>query len=122
MIILLTTRLSNILVAIAAPAGSEVSDPKAPYAIPTLIISMLYHSTVSMYCYGCYYSIDGTSMHMMGCLGSAALAALALWIVLFGTGDGRISKRTGADKRTSGFPFGNKMSASARKKQIGKAI
>lgn len=47
---------------------------------------------------------------------------MALWIVLFGTGGGRISRKTGADKRTSNFPFGNKESASARKKQWSKAM
>lgn len=47
---------------------------------------------------------------------------MALWIILFGTGGGRISRKTGADKRTSSFPFGNKESASARKKQWSKAL
>jgi hypothetical protein len=36
---------------------------------------------------------------------------------LFGTSDGRISRKTGADKRTSGFPFKN---AEADKKRAGK--
>lgn len=35
------------------------------------------------------------------------LAAGGLLIILFGKGKGHISKRTGADKRTSGFPFRN---------------
>jgi len=42
--------------------------------------------------------------------------------VLFASSGGRISRKTGADKRTSGFPFGNKESADAKKRQMGKAI
>jgi hypothetical protein len=38
---------------------------------------------------------------------SSVLAAMGLWCLLFATQDGHISRRTGADKRTSGFPFKN---------------
>jgi hypothetical protein len=58
----------------------------------------------------------------MGALGSAAMASVGLWCILFASSSGRISRKTGADKRTSGFPFGNKESASWKKKQMGKAI
>ncbi|RPB28428.1 hypothetical protein L211DRAFT_833396 [Terfezia boudieri ATCC MYA-4762] len=40
---------------------------------------------------------------------SGLLAAVGGWCLLFATGDGRISRKTGADKRTSGFPFKNKV-------------
>jgi len=45
------------------------------------------------------------------------LAGIGLWCVLFGSSGGRISSRTGADKRTAGFPFAN---AEAAKKHAGK--
>jgi hypothetical protein len=51
--------------------------------------------------------------------GSAVLATVGLWIVLFGSSDGRISRKTGADKRTSGFPFKN---TEAEKRKHGKGI
>lgn len=35
------------------------------------------------------------------------MAAFGLWNVMFGSDKGHISKRSGADKRTSGFPFKN---------------
>jgi len=57
-----------------------------------------------------------------GGFGYGALASLGLWCILFASTSGRISRKTGADKRTSGFPFANKESASAKKKQYGKAI
>jgi hypothetical protein len=51
---------------------------------------------------------------MLGFLGSAGLASFGLWCLMFGGEKARISKRTGADKRTSGWPFGN---AEAEKKK-----
>lgn len=44
---------------------------------------------------------------MMGVMGYGALAVTGLWCVMFATSGGKISRRTGADKRTSGFPFKN---------------
>ena len=43
----------------------------------------------------------------LGTLGSGFLAAVAFWCILFASSDGRISRKTGADKRTSGYPFKN---------------
>jgi hypothetical protein len=40
---------------------------------------------------------------------------MGLWIVLFGTTAGRLSKRTGADKRTAGFPFKNEKAYDKKK-------
>lgn len=42
------------------------------------------------------------------------MAVFGLWCLMFGGDKGHISKRTGADKRTSGFPFRN-AEASKRK-------
>ena len=43
----------------------------------------------------------------LGTVGSGFFCAVALWCILFASSDGRISRKTGADKRTSGFPFKN---------------
>lgn len=53
----------------------------------------------------------------MGSVFSVLLASTALWCVMFASTGGRISRKTGADKRTSGFPFKNSESASYKKKQ-----
>lgn len=45
------------------------------------------------------------------------MAAVGFWVFMFGASDGRISRKTGADKRMSGFPFKNK---EADKKNVGK--
>ncbi|KAE8452393.1 hypothetical protein EG329_001093 [Mollisiaceae sp. DMI_Dod_QoI] len=100
---------------------TDLGDPKAPYAVPTLTISFFYHSAMAIFCYA-RWSTSGQSAFVLGAVGSAALAVIGLWCILFASSSGRISRKTGADKRTSGFPFKNKESASAKKKQMGKAI
>ncbi|KAF8865457.1 hypothetical protein BDZ45DRAFT_736019 [Acephala macrosclerotiorum] len=94
---------------------TEASDPKAPYAVPTLTISFLYHSAMAIFCYA-RYNTSGQTAFILGSIGFGGLAAVGLLCILFASSSGRISRKTGADKRTSGFPFGNKESASAKKK------
>ena len=43
----------------------------------------------------------------LGTVFSGVLAAIRLWYILFASSDSRISRKIGADKRTSGFPFKN---------------
>lgn len=49
----------------------------------------------------------GVTSFSLGMVGSTFLSAVGLWCFLFASTDGRISRKTGADKRTSGFPFKN---------------
>ncbi|KAI0831327.1 hypothetical protein BC628DRAFT_1415845 [Trametes gibbosa] len=49
-------------------------------------------------------------------LGSGTIGLWGLWAILF-SGSAYISRKTGADKRTSRFLFGNKAAASVQKKQ-----
>ena len=53
----------------------------------------------------------------LGALTSGSLALIGMWCLMFGTDKGHISKRTGADKRTSGWPFKNEV---ADQKKAGK--
>lgn len=84
----------------------EDSDPKAPYAVPIVRITTLYHCVSLVYCY-VWYVNSGQVGFALGAVGYGFMSAMGLWSVLFGTSGGRISKRTGADKRTTGFPFKN---------------
>jgi hypothetical protein len=68
---------------------------------------MLYHAAMAFYCYGSW-NTSGVTTFVLGAIGSGVLSAVGLWCVMFGSANGRISKKTGADKRTSGFPFANK--------------
>lgn len=54
----------------------------------------------------------------LGTIGSGFFSIVALWCILFASTDGRISRKTGADKRTGNFPFKNQESARERKKAV----
>ncbi|EMD38272.1 hypothetical protein CERSUDRAFT_113441 [Gelatoporia subvermispora B] len=56
------------------------------------------------------------SLAFMVCIGAAIIGVWGLWAVMF-AGSSYISRKTGADKRTSRFLFGNKAAASVQKKQ-----
>lgn len=79
---------------------------------------MLYHICIGMtqYIYSSNVRLSSTFLSL-GAVLHTLLAAGAMLLLMFGKG-GQISKRTGADKRTSGFPFRN---AEADKKRIGKS-
>jgi len=76
---------------------------------------MLFHGTTAVFTYA-RYNTTGSTSFALASIGSAVLFSVGLWCLLFASSSGRISRKTGADKRTSGFPFGNKESASAKKK------
>ncbi|KAK7549499.1 hypothetical protein IWX49DRAFT_37189 [Phyllosticta citricarpa] len=99
----LSSRLSDEV----APTTTNPNDPKAPYALPTLSITAAHHAATAFYAYA-MWTQTGAAAFSLGMLGSSALAAVGLWCVLFASSDGRISRKTGADKRTSGWPFGNR--------------
>jgi hypothetical protein len=102
--------LSSSTIAVPNVASDlETPDSRGPYAVPMLRIMMLYHILATIYCYTSYYgsSKNGGTGFMLGVVGHGVLAAVGLWCVMFATSRGRISRRTGADKRTSGFPFKN---------------
>jgi hypothetical protein len=87
-------------------ATTNAEDPKAPYALPTLTITAIFHSVVAFYGYAMWTKV-GVMSFGLATLGSGFLAMIALWCILFASSNGRISRKTGADKRTSGFPFKN---------------
>ncbi|KAF2255493.1 hypothetical protein BU26DRAFT_471044 [Trematosphaeria pertusa] len=111
---LLTIGCMNVLLTGSVPLSSRLSegattsasDPKAPYALPTLTITAFFHAACGFYQYGLWTEIGIVSFGL-GTIGSGFLCAVALWCILFASSDGRISRKTGADKRTSGFPFKN---------------
>lgn len=81
-----------------------------------LVVTTIYHASTAFYLYtkvtwGFSFGFGS------GLIISALLASMGGWVCLFGSGKGRISKSTGADKRTSGFPFSNSESASGKKKE-----
>ena len=91
---------------ITEPISMEDSDPKAPYAVPIVRITTIFHSVSLIYCYVRYVS-SGQAGFVLGTIGYGFMGAMGMWCVLFATSGGKISKTTGADKRTSSFPFKN---------------
>ncbi|KAH7107568.1 hypothetical protein BKA62DRAFT_683786 [Auriculariales sp. MPI-PUGE-AT-0066] len=56
------------------------------------------------------------ALPMIAAVGSGAISLWGFWVMFFAS-EGRRSKKTGADKRTSAFLFGNKAAASEQKKE-----
>jgi hypothetical protein len=52
-------------------------------------------------------STTNTTGYILGLIGYGMLTCMGVWILVFGSAPSRRSKRTGADKRTSGWPFKN---------------
>lgn len=93
------------------------SDAVSPYANAVILISTLYHAFEAFHSYA-RFNVTGQAGYVFGAVGSGVFAAFGLWVLMFGSDKGHISRRTGADKRTSGFPFGNS-EAEKRKKAKG---
>ncbi|KAH8676183.1 hypothetical protein BX600DRAFT_508360 [Xylariales sp. PMI_506] len=106
----LTLGCLTVVLSGALPLTSMVDTPAdapSPYAKPTVLITMLHHGGVAFYTWAKYNDTDQTGF-LLGAIGSATLFAFGLWCMLFAGDKGHVSKRTGADKRTSGFPFTNR--------------
>ncbi|KIW06555.1 uncharacterized protein PV09_02985 [Verruconis gallopava] len=116
---LLTMAALNLLLTGAMPWSStpQYSPEKPdPYAQPTLLITTFYHSALAFYCYMQYTQTE-LSGFLLAIVGNSSLAAMGLWCILFATDKGHISRRTGKDKRVSGFPFKNVDADAARGKK-----
>ena len=122
---LLSIGILSVLLTGSVPLSSRLSDgvttdagdPKAPYAVPTLTVTTLYHTASAFYCYALWTSL-GVAGFALGLTGSTVLAAIGGWSLLFASSDGKISRKTGADKRTSGFPFKNSEAAKRKGKNL----
>ena len=103
MVILLT---GSIPLTTSKAITTDESDPKAPYAVPTLIVSTVFQGFCAFYAYT-WYTFSGQGAFAIGVLGYSLVASIGLWCILFASSHGKISRTTGADKRTAGFPFSN---------------
>lgn len=111
-------RTSRAIANKSAPTQIKTDPPDslAPNATAVVLISLLHFSAEAFYCYA-RYNITQQTGYLLGSLGSALFASFGLWVLLFGGQPGHRSKRTGADKRTSGFPFGNAEASKRRSKK-----
>lgn len=88
---------------------------KDPNVYPVLIITTVYHALTAFYLYT-QLTYNWNFAFTCGIIGSSALFCIGVWVAMFGDGKLRVSKTTGADKRTSGYPFKNEESAKEKKK------
>ncbi|KAI5370557.1 hypothetical protein Slin14017_G014360 [Septoria linicola] len=111
-----TLLLSGLLpVAPPSASASDESGSENPYAYPTAVTSTVYHALSAFYLYT--QITRGFSFgYGSGMLASSALFCVGVFCCLFGNERSRVSKSTGADKRTSNFPFTNTESAREKKK------
>lgn len=81
------------------------------------MVTSVLHAVFASYTYAWYTSGSGGGQTAFGLamVGYALLAFVGLWCLLFARDGGHISRRTGADKRMSGFPFGNTEADKKRK-------
>ncbi|OJJ74801.1 hypothetical protein ASPBRDRAFT_40009 [Aspergillus brasiliensis CBS 101740] len=109
-IAILTVMLTGsipLTASITDPVTTDDSDPKAPYAVPTMQVTTVYHFIAAGYAYA-WFADKGQLAFGVGMVVSGALASLGIWCALFASSNGKISRKTGADKRTTGFPFKNR--------------
>ncbi|KAL7269550.1 hypothetical protein RUND412_007786 [Rhizina undulata] len=104
--------------ATAKGASSNVEDPTAPYAVPSLTITLAYHVATATYCYA-QWNLGYSDYYGIAVTVHGFLAAMGGWVLLFGASNGNISRKTGADGGTSGFPFKD---VEADKKKLRKVL
>lgn len=106
---LIALGLVTVVLTGSVPLDSAADAPVeaiSPYAAAVLFITTLHHASSAFHCWNKYSWTDQTGF-LLGFLGSTIMGSFGLWCVMFGGEKARISKRTGADKRMSGFPFKN---------------
>ncbi|KAK4507175.1 hypothetical protein PRZ48_000909 [Zasmidium cellare] len=120
---LLTLAASNLILTGVLPSTKFLEDnggeKKNPYATPTNVISTTYHFLTAFYLYTQTFtpSTGLTFGFGAGMVISSGFFCVGIWVLLFGDEKSRISKSTGADKRTGNFPFENKESGREKKKE-----
>jgi hypothetical protein len=83
----------------------------------TASIAVAFQAITTFYLYTQVMSQGWSFAFTAGLFGNGALFCFGTWALLFGADTARVSKTTGADKRTSGFPFGNTEAAREKKRE-----
>ncbi|MCJ1336015.1 hypothetical protein MMC09_001290 [Bachmanniomyces sp. S44760] len=96
-------------------SDSDSTQQVSPYTVPTILVTTFYHAVTAFYAYANYTTTNingavGSSpspAFVFSIVGNGGLAMFGGWCCLF-AGGGHVSRRTGKDKRTSAFPFGER--------------
>jgi len=89
-------------------AGVQPVPERHPLLVPLSL-------ALSVTAFASYNTSGVGALGIVMCLGSGLTGLWGIWVMLF-EGTGNYSNKTGADKHTSSFMFGNKASASQQKK------
>ncbi|KAF8238961.1 hypothetical protein L208DRAFT_1239737 [Tricholoma matsutake] len=95
-------------------SSSEVSDNQRSSSYHPLLWPLSVAASVTAFL--SYNTRNVGTLSWMAFVGSTIIGVWGFWTIVFGNSS-LISKKTGADKRTSSFLFGNKTAASVQKKQ-----
>ncbi|KAF5377019.1 hypothetical protein D9757_007714 [Collybiopsis confluens] len=93
----------------SSPLPAKLPHPNHPLLMP-FTFACLFSALIS------YNTRSVGSLTSVHCFITAIVGLYGLYVVLFGSSS-RISTKTGADKHTSAFIFGNKSAASKQKKE-----
>ena len=102
----LTLFLSGIIPLGSSDSATDKLEVSSPYTGAVINLTMLYHIAAALQSYTAYTRYGSASL-CFSTLASCTLSAVGLWCIMF-EGGGHVSRRTGRDKRTSGWPFRNK--------------
>jgi hypothetical protein len=72
-----TIPLSSSIAAAPIVSLDDTTDPKAPYAVPILLVTTLYQGFTAVYCYMRYVNISQTGF-LLGCAGYGGLACMGM--------------------------------------------
>lgn len=74
--------------------------------MPSLCVTLTYHTAVGFYCYT-QWAAGYSTAYALAMTVNSMLATVGGWVLLFGSMNGRIARKTGADEGLSGFPLKN---------------
>ncbi|KAL2271264.1 hypothetical protein VTJ83DRAFT_635 [Remersonia thermophila] len=103
-----TTATTTTSSSSSSTTTTTTTDP-TPLARAAVLVTALHHAASASYAWARYSATGGrVTGYALGSAGSGLLAVFGLWVLLFaGEAGSRVSRRTGADKTVSGWPFKN---------------
>ncbi|ETN44580.1 uncharacterized protein HMPREF1541_10250 [Cyphellophora europaea CBS 101466] len=84
--------------------SSQSPYPLTGYHVSSFIYIYIYYTTLTS---RLGETPTNTTGLILGLIGYGFLCSVGIWVIVFSGAASHVSKRTGADKRTSGWPFGN---------------
>ncbi|KAG0134103.1 hypothetical protein HOY82DRAFT_240231 [Tuber indicum] len=98
--------------------STDLEDPTAPYAVPSLSVTLTYHIAVGFYCYQ-QWALGQSATYAIGMIAHGFLAAMGVWVMMFASANGHIYRKTGADDKSSSFSMTN---LDGKKEKLGKKL